>query len=237
MSKLKALVNQDVARSEDEAVWTGLKASKRGEICVIDFFIQMVLEENAYQIRAGTITAPVPGDVDITDASAEMAVAALIGTTVMPCEVWVAVGENQEGDSIQIAAKSVATATMSGGTAFEPLNLFIGGKTAITKGMTGTAGGVTVTAELDTTTRQHFQVTQEFSNDSGAERLQRSWPYPQGKDKSFAGSGCDPIIWHPQILPFLVGPSCFYVQAGADTTTMDYFAHIDYIELPTTSVT
>ncbi len=235
MTELTVLVNQDVPRSKGEGVWTGLKGTKRGEICVIDFYVQMVLEENAYQIRAGTITAPIAGDVDITDQKAEMAVAALTGTTIMPCEVWITIGENQEGDSLQVAAKSVGASTMTGGTAFEPLNLFIGGKAPITKGMTGSAGGVTVAAELDTTTRQHFQVTQEFAIDTGAERTQISRMYPSEK-RSSVGAQCDPIIWHPAILPILKGAACFYIQIGAGTTTMDYFAHIDYIELPTTSV-
>ena len=238
MSEVTVLVNQDVPRSVDEGVFTGLKGTKRGEICVIDFFIEMVLEENAYQIRAGTITGAITGGVVIQDASAGIAVAALAGTTILPCEVWTT--RNNDGgagkDSTEIAAKSVGTSVMTGGTAFEPLNLLIGGKAPVTKGMHAAADGITVTAESDTTTRQHFHVTQEFAQDSGAERTQTSHLYPL-PNKSGVGAQSNPIIWHPAILPVLPGASCFYMQFGATTTAFGYFAHIDYIELPTTSVT
>ena len=236
MSEVQVLVNQDVPRSVDEGVWTGLKGTKRGEICIIDFYTQMVIEENAYQIRAGTVTTAITGDEAITDTKAEMAVAALAKTTIMPCEVWITLN-NMGGDSVEQAAKSVGASTMTGGTAFEPLNLFIGGKAPITKGMVGTAGGVVVAAEVDTTTRQHFHATQEFANDSGAERTQTShYHYPTSKT-SGTGVNCNPLIWHPAILPILAGAACFYVQIASATTAPGYFAHIDYIELPTTSVT
>ena len=42
--------------------------------------------------------------------------------------------------------------------------------------------------------------------------------------------------WRKQV-PVLVGAACFYVQMAAATTSYTYFAHFDYIELPTTSVT
>ena len=235
MAETQVLVNQDIPRSVGEGIWTGLKGTKRGEVCVMDFFTEMVIEENAYQIRAGTITAAITGDgTAITDAAAEMAVAALAGVTVMPCEAWISY-DSQVGDAQECAGKSVGASTMTGGTDFEPLNLLIGGKAAITKGMVGTAGGVTVGAELATDTRQHFHSAQEFAKDTGAE-LRKHSHYLYTKDKSGVGLGGNPVVWHPTILPTLVGAACFYIQIAA-ATGQTYFAHIDYIELPTTSVT
>ena len=234
MSEEKVLINQDVLKSDEEGTWTELKGTKRGEICIIDFFTQMVIEENAYQVRAGTVTTAITADEAITDAAAEMAAVALAGTTIMPCEVWVT-RNNDGGDSVEVAAKSVGATTMSGGTAYVPLNLFIGGKVAITKAMHAAAGGVTVATELDTTTRQHFHVTNEFAVDSGAERTQIVRLYPS-RHISGVGAQGNPIIWHPAILPILKGDACSYVQIASATTAPGYFAHFDFIELPTTSV-
>lgn len=233
MAEIQVKVNQDVPRSVDEGVWTDVKGTKRGELCVIDFFTQMVIEENCYQVRLGTVTAGVTADATaITDADADAAVAALAGTTIMPCEVWISL-DTQVGDSVEAAAKSIADSTMTGGTAFEPLNLCLGGKPAITKAMVGGAGAITVAAELPTDTRQHFQVTQEFAKDDGTELATHSQYHYGG---SGVGRRGNPLIWHPILLPVLVGASCFYLQI-AGVTAHDYFAHIDYIELPTTSVT
>jgi len=229
---IQVKVNQDVPRSVDEGVWTDVKGTKRGELCIIDFFTQMVIEENCYQVRLGTVTSPVTSDVAITDADADGAVAALAGTTIMPCELWMSF-DTQDGDSLEVAAKSVADSTMTSGTAFEPLNLCLGGKPAITKGMVGGAGAIVVAAELATTTRQHFHVTQEFAKDSGAELATHSQYHYGGSGTGMRGN---PIIWHPILLPVLPGASCFYMQCGG-AAACTYFCHFDYIELPTTSVT
>lgn len=224
-------VNQDIPRSVDEGVWTDVKGTKRGELCIIDFFTQMVIEENAYQIRLGTTTNPVTSDAtDITDADADAAVAALAETTVIPCELWISL-DTQATDAIEMAAKSVGVSTMTGGTAFEPLNLCLGGKPAITKGMVGGAGAITVGAELDTTTRQHFHMSVEFTKDAETE-IRSSPKFPELGGPSSQGN---PIIWHPKLLPVCKGAACFYVQV-AGATACTYFAHFDYIELPTTSV-
>jgi len=100
MAEIQLLTNQDIPRSDDESVWLDVKGTKRGEICIIDFYLEQVIEENAYQIRAGTVTTAITGDIAITDAKAEMAVAALAGTTVMPCELWITLN-NQAGDTIE----------------------------------------------------------------------------------------------------------------------------------------
>lgn len=220
-------VNQDSPRSAEEGSWINLKGTKRGEICIIDFYIQQALEENAYQMRAGTVTTPLTGDVNITDADAGMAVVALVGMTIIPCELWISL-DAQLADPIEIAVKSVGTSTMSGGTSFVPLNLFIGGKAPVVLAMYKAAGDMTVEAELATTTRQHFSISAEFAKDDGTE-----WG---GTVQCGKNGGYNPIIWTPRVPPVLVGDACFYVQVAGGTTGPTYFAHFDFIELPTASV-
>jgi len=76
------------------------------------------------------------------------------------------------------------------------------------------AGGVTVTAELATTTLRHF-----------------SWSQPIA-----AGAWPTWYDWEPKMPPVLNGPRCFYLQIAGDTTGPSYYAHFDYIELATDNV-
>ena len=179
---------------------------------VVDFYTQMALMGRAFQVRAGTISAPVVGDVVITDTAAEMCADAASGTTIIP--VYCNINFNLAAATLfETAGKSVATVSSSG-TAFVPLPLRSNGDAATSTARVQAAGAVTVTAELATTTLRHF-----------------AWGHP-------IAAGAWPTIydWEPRTPPVLVGPRCFYVQIGADTTGPSYFAHFDYIEIPTATL-
>lgn len=213
--ELLGYVNQDSPRSESEGVWTGLKASKRGEVCCIDFYTQMALEGRAFQVRAGTITTPIAGDVVITDTKAEMASNIISGITFLP--VYLNIGCRTAAGTLQeYAAKSVGAAVTTAGTAFIPLPLYMGGIASMCSASTGTAGGVVVAAEVTTTTRRHWS----YSNPLAIA----------------AGSSKTTLEWQPRMPPVIVGTASFYVQIAATTTAPEYYASYDYIELPTSAV-
>ena len=201
------VVQQDTARIFSEGIEALLKLNRRGEACVIDFLTQAVLEGRGYQVRAGTITAPLTSDVLITDAAAEMCADAAVGLAIMPCQLVVDV-ESLGGTLPQVAAKSVGTVS-SAGTAFTPLPLFL--QNAVAKvasratARVAAAGGVTVSAEVNTTTRDHFMRTMAVAGDVQAE-------------------------WKPVLIPIIGGGACFYVQVGAVATGSAYFAHFDFLE-------
>lgn len=174
-----------------------------GALVVIDFFAKAIMDGHGYQVRAGTITTPLTGDVLITDTAAEMSADATAGLVLIPVFLQADI-EALGGTLPQIAAKSVGSVS-SAGTAFVPLPLRIGGAAAGTTGRVSAAGGVTVTAEAATTTRQHFTQTIAVAADVQA-------------------------IWEPARPPILAGASCFYVQIGSVTTGSTYFAHMDYLE-------
>ena len=88
----------------------------------------MVQEGRVYQVRAGTLTTPIVGDVLITDSAAEMCADAVAGTTIIPVAMNISVRLGT-GIAHEYAAKSVATVS-SAGTAFVPLNLKVGGSAA-----------------------------------------------------------------------------------------------------------
>ena len=218
MTDLRVLVQQDSLNAAGEGTWTAAKASKLGYLVVMDFYTQMAIEGRIYQVRAGTITTPLTGDVAITDTAAEMCADAAVGTTIIPVSASITL-DTQGGDAFESAGKSVATAS-SAGTAFVPLNLKSGGPAATSTARVDAAGAVTVTLELATTTLRHFEWSAEFVQDAGTE-------------SPFA---TQPLVWEPRCPPVLVGPRCFYIQIASATGGPGYFAHFDYIELPTANI-
>lgn len=212
MTDMRIYVAQDTLPAAGENGWLAAMGSKRGELYVTDFFMRMVLEQRAYQVRAGTLSAPVVGDVLITDTAAEMCADAATGTTIIP--VFCNISFNLAAATLfECAAKSVATVS-SAGTAFTPLPMYSGGGAATSTARAQAAGACTVTAEAATTTLRHF-----------------SWGHP-------IAAGAWPTIydWDPKMPPVLNGPRCFYVQIAGDTTGPSYYSSFDYIELPTTNV-
>lgn len=179
---------------------------------VTNFYQAAVLDGRGFQVRAGTISVPVVGDVVITDTAAEMAIDAASGTTIIPCAANISFNL-AAATLFESAGKSVATVS-SAGTAFVPLPLKSNGSAAVSTARVAAAGGVTVTAELATTTLRHF-----------------SWSQPIA-----AGAWPTWYDWMPQYGPVLVGPRCFYIQIGADTTGPSYFSNVDYLEFPSAMI-
>ena len=209
MTDMRIYVAQDTLPASGENSWLSAMGSKRGELYVTDFFMRMVLEQRAYQVRAGTITTPLTGDVDITDTAAEACADAASGTTIIPVFGQVDI-ESLGGTLPHVTFKSVATVS-SVGAAFVPLPMYSGGGAATSTARVAAAGGVTVTAEAATTTLRHFA-------------------------KTVATAALDPFVWEPKMPPVLNGPRCFYLQVGTVTTGSVYFANFDFIELPTVNV-
>lgn len=212
MTDIRGWVAQDTLQAAGENTYVALKASKRGELYLLDFYTAMVMEQRAYNVRAGTISVPLVGDVLITDTAAEMGTLAALGTTIIP--VSCNINFNLAAATLFETAGKSAAATSMAGTAFVALPLYSGGAAANSTSAVAAAGGVTVTAELATTTPRHF-----------------SWGHP-------IAAGAWPTIydWNPKVPPILVGPRQFYVQIAGDTTGPSYFASYDFIELPTINV-
>lgn len=208
---LRLYVAQDTLPATSEGQWLNAHGSKRGELYIADFYLRHVLEQRAYQVRAGTITAPLAGDILITDAAAEMCADAVAGDTIIPVYLNAHVEALNGGTLPEIAAKSVATVSTAG-TVFTPLLHYSGGRAASTTARVAATGGVTVTAELATTTLRHFANLVAVAGD--VILADHEWRMP----------------------PVLNGPRCFYVQVAGVGTGPLYFAHFDYIELKTSNV-
>jgi hypothetical protein len=189
--------------------WTG---TRRGEAFIMSFYERMAFQGRVFQVRAGTITTPIAGDVVITNSAAEMATSANAGTTFIPINTNIA-QRLQPGTLAEDAGKSVG-AIHTIGTAFVALPLKLGGNAANTFSTCSTAGGVAVAAELATTTRRHW-----------------SWSQP-----IVAGAYQTTYDWDPLVPPILTGPACYYVQIAATGTAQDYYASYDFIELPSSLV-
>src|SRR3990167_3896088 len=214
MTDIRGWVAKKSRGSASEGSMVAVKASRRGELVVIDFFTQMALEGRAYQVRAGTITTPLVGDLLVTDSAAEMCVDAAAGVTVIPVYLNLAI-RLLTGILHEYAAKSVASASTAG-TAVVPLNLMLGGTAALSTARVGAAGAVSVAAEATTTTRRD----RAYSNPLAVA----------------AGHDITTHEWAPINPPTLVGTACFYVQIAASGTGPSHYTVTDYIELTTTAV-
>lgn len=211
MSDLRVYVKQDQLPATAEDKWMNWYASKRGGAYIEDFYLRNVMERRAFQVRAGTITAPLTGDIEITDTFAEMCADAVAGQTIIPVYLNAEVESLNGGTLPTIAAKSVATVS-SAGAAFVPLALYSGGRAAGATARVAGAGGVTVTAELATTTLRHFS-------------------------KTVATAALEPLAdkeW--RMPPILNGPRCFYVQVAGVGAGPLYFALFEFLDFNTENV-
>jgi len=59
-----------------------LLVDRSGASVVMDFFFKAILDGKGFQVRAGTVTTPLVGDVAITDTAAEFAVDCTAGQVV-----------------------------------------------------------------------------------------------------------------------------------------------------------
>ncbi len=188
------------------------KYNRNAEACVIGWYEQMLREGRCYQLRAGTISVPLVGDVVLTDAKAEMALDAGSGVTCFVTAVNISVNLGA-GTLHEYAVKSVATAS-TGGDVFVPLPLYLDGTTAKpacrATARVDAAGGVTVTAELATTTRRHW---------SGGSPVAIA-----------AGDPCN-FDFEPRTPILIQNDACCYVQIAATGTGPSYFASLDFIEM------
>lgn len=209
MTDIRFFVSHDSLGAAGENTWAAWKGNKLGYPVIMDFYTQMAIEGRVFSVRAGTISAPLVGDQPLIDARAEMAVDCASGTTIIPVAVNVGI-QLMPGTATEFKGQSVATVSSAGDT-YTPLNLRSDGVAAVSTARVDAAGGVTVTAELVTTTLLHFSKGSAIA----------------------AGAYAMNIDWQPKAPPVLVGPRCFYMQAGGTTTGPSYFANIDYIELPT----
>lgn len=200
---------QSVSRATDDT-WVALRSSRDGAPIVLPWYVALAIEGKCYQVQLGTITAPLTGDVLITDTKAESAAEAATGYVLLPYKLNAEI-EALGGTLPQVCLKSVGALITTLGTAFVPLNLKLGGPAASGRAAVAAAGGVTVAAELATTTRVIFSATQAVA--------------------------ADQIIHEQFAVPHvLVGPAAVYLQVGSVTTGSTYFANYEYAELASTDV-
>ena len=203
----RVYVNQKSPRAAADGVALPIKGSKRGEACMLDFYTAMALEGRGYQVMAGTITTHLTGDVEITDTAAEMCADARFGITIIP--VYLNIHIEALGGTLPILTAKSVGALSTAGTQFVPLPLMIGGRASLAIARVNAAGGCTVASETIIPTRRHYSATV---------------------------GDVDTVEWVPILPPILCGPATFYVQVAATGTGPNYYAHFEFIELPTAAV-
>lgn len=195
-----------------------LPVDASGAQIIMDFYLKAMLSGHGYQVRAGTITTPLVGDVVLTDTAAEFCIdPSASGMVLLPVDQYISIRLGT-GTLHEYATKSVATAS-SAGTAFVPLPLLIGGTAAGSSARVSAAGGVTVTAELATTTRRHWSFSNPIADAAGSDLGLVSLHH-----------------WAPRTPPPITSGNCLYTQIAATTTGPSYYANLDYLEFSKSSL-
>ena len=207
MSDLRAYAKSQMVNRKTDDTWTELRATRDGAPIVQPWLTALTIEGKVYQVRMGTVTTPLVGDIVITTVAAEAAAEAALGYVIMPVYLNVQI-EALGGTLPELAFNSVGALITTLGTAFTPLNLKIGGAAANARAAVAAAGGVAVAADGATTTRQIYRHTQAVA----------------------ASVSCiaNQVFEVPHVL---VGPASVYLQIGSATTGSDYFGHFDFVEL------
>ncbi len=212
----KGVVSRGQQTGYTNQATVNIQVNTLGQQIVMDWIQKAVMDGMMFQLRAGTISVPVVGDVALIDAAAEMAADVSSGTTLIPVKLNIATNL-ATGTLHEYAAKSVATVSSSG-TAFTPLPVRSDGPAAASSARVQAAGAVTVTAEVATTTLVHWH---------GANPLAAVT----------AGGGFQNVHLIQFVpAPVLVGARSFYVQIAATGTGPSYFANLDYVEVSTSLV-
>lgn len=183
-----------------------------GAMLVMDFYMKAMLAGCGFQVRAGTITTPLVGDVAITDTAAEIAIDPPAGSAILLNRAVISIRLGT-GTLHEYAIKSV-TGASSAGAAYVPLPLIIGGRASGCTARVEAAGAVTVTAELATTTRRHWSFSQPIA----------------------MGAYNGPPPWEPRAPVPILGGACLYTQIAATTTGPSYYANEDYLEFTRASL-
>ena len=204
---------QSAPRASDDT-WAALRSSRDGSPILFPWYFALAVEGKCFQVRLGTITAPLTGDVDVTDTAAEAAAEAATGMTILPLYANVDI-ELLGGTLPQVCLKSVNAVITTLGTQFIPLNLRIGGPAAQGRAAVAAAGGVAVAAEVNTTTRVLASGHTSAIGDAMPNILDQLFEVPH----------------------VLVGPASVYLQVGTVTTGTAYFGFFNYAEIATNDIT
>ncbi len=214
-SNALAVANWPLGKTNGSAATLDIDPS--GALIVMDFYTKAMLAGKGFQIRAGTITTPLVGDVVITDTAAEYCLDPGSGLVCLPTTQMISL-RLLTGTLHEYATKSVATASTAG-TAFVPLALLLGGPGPGSTARVQAAGAVTVTLELATTTRRHWELANPAAGATGA-----------------LPTAGHTLEWTPRTPPPILAGTCLYTQIAATSTGPSYYAHLDYLEFTRVSL-
>ncbi len=199
----------------------GVALTTMAQQVTVDFYTASLLDGRGYQVRAGTIATGLAAQNVIADATADLCADAAAGTTIIPTDFHIAMRDVATALTLQVAVKGVA-AVSTAGTAFIPLPLLQGGPAAVSTARVA-ADGVTVTAELATTTRRLFEYENSFT---------------QAPTTINGNLGLGTTAAAATQLRYIgAGAACVYAQIASTTAQVLYFATLNYLEYPTLMIT
>ena len=177
---------------------------------VVDWRAKMMLDGLGYQVKLGSISAPVTGDgTAITTQAAEMSIDGPSGTTLFPLDTWVST-HALTADLSEVQLNTVQVIATSG-TAFTPLPLRTDGPVSGLVARAAATGAVAVAADVVTTTVTLFNAHSEEG----------------GTPATDTALGDRVMRYEPFGSPVLVGACSLYLQVAL----MTYFAAMNFLQI------
>ena len=201
------------------------RLNRRGELVIMNFFDQIVLDGRGYHMQIGTEDAPVNSTTSIDDQLAWAVADNTVGYAMIPLlfEVVFDLADTAVNSDIMLEWDKDKVRYSSGGTAFVPANM---------RGDDPRAAVGTFYVGTDVT------VAAKSAVPNSVELARRAPNEDVITDPTTGKFGWDPVIYSCKTRPIVVGTDAcsFVLHVGAGTADLNAYGVFQFAQLPKESV-
>jgi hypothetical protein len=219
-------VGQNTYEDYNEGQLHEMRINRRGELVVVDFWTQLVLDGRIFHMQVGTESAPVNATTTVADTLVWMLVDGAAGTTFLPAlyEVDMNVLSNATLPEAYLELDRAKVRYSTGGTAFVPENL------RTDRPRTSNAGSAYVGTDITAAAKTAVPGSIEIGHHTWME------------DAIATGTGTEVgqfyrLSARDRALGAVVGVGSILCHFGSSTGDVTGYGCVQWAEIPTVSVT
>ena len=228
------IVRQASYGNYSEGQERAVRSNRRGELVVVDFYTQMVLDGRTFAVNIGAEDDAINSTAAIDDQTVWALTDIAVGNTIIPVQAQASIATWTTSSLVNFMLEAdmgkVRFSAVGGGGAFTPLNLRGDSPRAsagssyvnLTTGAGVTAAAKSTVGGVDGSIEFHKYSIEDNWGDTG-DTIPESGLNWRAKDV-----GAPPVI---------VGPGSFVFHLGATTADVTAYGYYVFIELPSESVT
>lgn len=225
-----AQVRQNTYQSYSEGQERVVRSNRRGELVVIDFWTQLVLDGRMFHMQIGTESTPVDSTTTIADTLVWMLVDGVSGTTLLPAFADIqlqTVGNTAETLEAMLEIDRAKVRYNTGGSAFVPENM------RTDRPKVSVAAAAYVGTDITTNAKTAVPGSMEIARKGYFETT----PSATNEPCDFVGN-LRPLFHHlAQPTAAVVGVGSVLVHFGSGTADCTGYGILQWAELPTDNVT